>query len=273
MRHWILTTLMMMACVPALAETPRALQWQGTPLSIVLTPDQETILEVGDDVRVATPAFLSKLLSVTSLSGRIYLTANSPFESARIQLERLSDGLRIFVDLSARESAQTPAKIAITLPNQAAQQQATLVNETARHLAQTKMAPEALLVRYAMQSLYSPSHALEPLPGVSRAPMGLPNDIASRAFARWNVKAEPIAAWQLNGKVVTAIKLTNLSTRNEVLDPRWVTLSGQCLVRACYVSFSHPDLNKAGSASAIATAFLVTPGALSAHLLPEVSHD
>lgn len=260
----------------AYASTPRAMEWQGVPLSVTLTPKQEIILNFGSDVRVATPAYLTSTLSVTSLAGRVYLTANAPFDVSRLQVMRLSDGMRLLLNVSAKTGEIAPPKVDIVLPTPASETSVSLPNggthsETEQHLARLKMAPEALLVRYAMQSLYSPSYAVEPLPGVVRSPMGLPKSLASSTFVKWHVKATPIAAWQLGNNVVTAVSLTNLSSHREALDPRLVTLGGTCLQSACYVAFSHPELGEADSDTKQATAFIVTPGPLSAFLLAEAS--
>lgn len=273
MRKLFSVLLALCICQSALAVTPRAMQWQGVPLAITLAPRQEMILNLGADVRVATPAYLTSTLSVTSLAGRVYLTADAPFDTSRLQVMRLSDGMRLLLDVSAKAGEVAPSKVDIVLPTPASASSVELpnnVSNTEQHLARLEMAPEALLVRYAMQSLYSPGHAVEPLPGVARSPMGLPKNLASSAFVKWRVKAAPIAAWQLGDKVVTAVSLTNLSSRRETLDPRLVTLGGTCLQAACYVAFSHPELGEASSDTEQATAFVVTPGPLSSFLLSEV---
>lgn len=251
----------------AFASTPRAMEWRGVPLDITLTPGQETIVNLGSDVRVARPAHLGTQLSVDSLAGRIYLTANGPFDTSRLQVMRLSDGMRLLLDVSAKPGVVTPPQIDVVLPSNNEADSHESVSAAAQHQAALGMAPEALLVRYAMQNLYSPAQAIEPLPGVVRAPMGLPKNIAQQTFAKWRVNAKPIAAWQLGDKVVTAVSLTNLSSRSETLDPRLVTLGGHCLLSRCSVAFSHPELGAAGSQSEQATAFLVTPGPLASHLL------
>ena len=264
--------LLTLVSLSAFANTPRAMEWRGVPLSITLPPEQETIVNLGTDVRVATPAHLAPSLRISSLAGRVYLTATEPFDIARLQVMRLSDGMRLLLDVSAKNGANTPPQIDIALPGAATEQgvnaKETTTSERDAHIAHLRMAPEALLVRYAMQSLYSPSHALEPLPGVVRSPMGLPEDIQANAFSKWRVRAKPIAAWQLGEQVVTAVSLINQAERREALDPRLVTLGGQCLLSRCAVSFSHPELGAADSATKQATAFIVTKGPLADNLLP-----
>ncbi|MFA0044808.1 TIGR03749 family integrating conjugative element protein [Vibrio sp. 10N.261.51.A1] len=261
---WLTLLLSLMTHIHAQASTPRAMEWQGVPLQVVLTPGQETILTLGNDVRVAQPAHLTPYLSMTSLAGRLYLTATEPFDSTRLQVMRLSDGLRLMLDVSAKAGVVTPPQIDIVLPGGKSKGNDRQMGST----TEPQMAPQALLVRYAMQNLYSPSHAIEPLSGVVRAPMGLPRDISLSAFSQWRVNARPIAAWQLGEQVVTAVSLTNKASKRETLDPRLVTLSPRCFALRCAVSFSHPDIGNAGSPTAQATAFIVTPGPLAGYLLP-----
>ncbi|MEZ9578114.1 MULTISPECIES: TIGR03749 family integrating conjugative element protein [unclassified Vibrio] len=265
---WWILLLSLMTHTNAQASTPRAMEWQGVPLQVVLTPGQETTLTLGSDVRVAQPAHLTPYLSMTSLAGRVYLTTTEPFDSTRLQVMRLSDGLRLMLDVSAKAGVVTPPQIDIVLPGgeEEGNNLSRAANES--HRSQLKMAPQALLVRYAMQNLYSPSHAIESLSGVVRAPMGLPRDISLSAFSQWRVNAKPIAAWQLGDQVVTAVSLTNKASKRETLDPRLVTLSPRCFALRCAVSFSHPEIGNAGSPTAQATAFIVTPGPLAGYLLP-----
>ncbi len=262
------------------SSTPRALTWQGTPLALHVAVDKELIIQFDSDVRVAMPAYLSGKATVTTLAGRVYLTSFAPFERARFHVERLNDGARLLLDITASSaddgSVTAPSHVDIVWPSHHASTAQDTPNKPVLPTSATlKMAPQALLVRYAMQNLYSPSHAIEPLNGVMRAPMGLPSSMPYSLFPKWSVHASPVAAWRLGKEEVTAITLTNTEQRPITLDPRYVTLGGRCLLEACYVAFSHPNLGPAGSATDSASAFIVTSGRLVDHLLPprEVTHD
>ncbi|TOO79558.1 TIGR03749 family integrating conjugative element protein, partial [Vibrio parahaemolyticus] len=74
----------------AFASTPRAMEWRGVPLNITLTPGQETIVNLGSDVRVARPAHLGT---------------------------QLSDGMRLLLDVSAKPGVVTPPQIDVVLPS------------------------------------------------------------------------------------------------------------------------------------------------------------
>ncbi|WP_052478955.1 TIGR03749 family integrating conjugative element protein [Vibrio jasicida] len=266
-RFWALALMVMLSASPV-ASMERAMEWEGTPLPLALTPGKELVVNFGDDVRVAMPAHLSATLSAASLGGRVYFSANAPFDVARVHVERLSDGLRVLLDVRADSAWQALSKVDIVLPGKDGRDNITEEANAPSASEALKMAPEALLVRYAMQSLYSPSYAIEPLPGVGRMPMGLTSNVQVQAFPFWAVTATPLAAWSLNDNVVTAIEVKNLSAQIQPLDPRQVALGGACLTQSCMVSFVYPELGPKGSQSDSATAFVVTPGPLRQHLLP-----
>ena len=277
----LLRSLMLMAaclCAAPAFSMERVMRWEGTPLPLTMTPGQELIVNFGDDVRIAMPAHLKSVLSTASLGGRVYLSANADFNITRLHVERLSDGMRVLLDVQAGTALSAFPQVDVVLPkhigapvNDTAAATSPSHNEPSTVASQSqalKMAPQALLIRYAMQSLYSPSHAIEPLSGVVRMPMGLTNNIQASAFPYWAVEATPIAAWKLGSDVVTAIEVRNLSNNTQSLDPRQVALGGACLMRSCMVSFVYPEIGAVGGESASSTAFVVTPGPLRQHLLP-----
>ncbi|GEK15391.1 TIGR03749 family integrating conjugative element protein [Aliivibrio fischeri] len=266
----LLRSLMLMAtclCAAPAFSMERVMRWEGTPLPLTMTPGQELIVNFGDDVRIAMPAHLKSVLSTASLGGRVYLSANADFNVTRLHVERLSDGMRVLLDVQAGTALSTLPQVDVVLPKHIG----APVSDTAATVSQSqalKMAPQALLIRYAMQNLYSPTHAIEPLSGVVRMPMGLTNNIQASAFPYWAVEATPIAAWKLGNDVVTAIEVRNLSNSTQSLDPRQVALGGACLMRSCMVSFVYPEIGAVDGESASSTAFIVTPGPLRQHLLP-----
>lgn len=246
------------------AASDRVLAWEGEPLTVTLPVGQEVILTLDGDVRVGVPSSFYQHATLDSLKGKIFITASKPFESQRIQIERLRDGERIVLDIRAQQNADTPSRIDIDMPDEQKQQAQVKQDKDAlgKHINQLQMPAPALLVRFAQQSLYSPSHAIEPLPGITRSTMHLDKDIAAQAFPLWPVIAQPLAAWTLAGYTVTAIKLTHQYNAVLNLDPRQVS------ARAFGVSFAYPDLGPVNTDSAINTAFIVTSGPLFQSLPP-----
>lgn len=240
-------------------QTPRVMQWDGVPLSLTVSVGQELILNFDGDVRVGLPATLYTHANVDSLQGRVYLTASAPFETERLQVERLHDGQRFLIDIRAQEGVNAPAQVDIVSRDIQAEQQKhkRIAKAAANHQQKLQMPIPTLLTRFAMQQLYSPAHAIEPLPGVARVDMNIDDNIQARAFPLWPVKAKPVAAWTLNGYTVTAVNLTHERTSVLHLDPRQVTADLSA------IAFAFPDLGSAGTDSAHSTAFMVTKGPLS----------
>ncbi|NRD34622.1 TIGR03749 family integrating conjugative element protein [Shewanella sp. DC2-4] len=270
MKRMILLTLSMMLATPLLANPAteavhsRAVVWDGVPISISLPVGKEMLLSFDGDVRVGVPSALYQSANIDSLRGTIYITANKSFESQRLQVERLRDGLRMLIDVRAQEGITTANQVDIVTTNEeaAANEKQATQDALTQHVNRVTMPIPTLLVRYAYQNIYSPSHAIEPLPGVSRATMQIAPDIQAQAFPLWPVNAKPVAAWSLGGYTVTAVTLTHRNNDTLTLDPRQVTA-------ALYgTTFAFPDLGPAGTDSAISTAFLVSKGTLADSLPP-----
>ena len=256
---------LLLLCISTIVEAnERAYQWQGTPITITISVNEELILNFEDEVKVGVPGIVSSSAQIDSLSGKVYITANVPFDRQRLQIARLSDGQRLLIDLTAIEGGnrETGKRSMIDVHFDAPDNTDTpnVSALDALHV-RSQMPIPALLTRFAYQSLYSPAHAIEPLPGVARTAMRLDSDIAASAFPLWAVEATPVAAWSLKGFTVTAITLRHLNQSVFELDPRHIA------VDAYSISFAFPNLGPRGTDSAINTAFVVTKSPLH-QLLP-----
>ncbi|WP_246616103.1 TIGR03749 family integrating conjugative element protein [Shewanella sairae] len=243
----------------------RAVVWDGNPINVTVAVGQETLLSFDGDVRVGVPPLLYQSAAVDSLSGTIYITADKPFEAQRLQVERLRDGMVMLIDVSARAGimAQTQVDILTLDEKKALEEDVAINNAFEQHVQRLSMPVPTLLVRYAYQNLYSPSHAIEPLPGVVRSTMQIEKDIQPQAFSLWPVTATPVAAWSLDGYTVTAVTLTHQNNDSLFLDPRQVTADLYGL------SFAFPDLGPLGTDSSTSTAFMVSKGPLADSLPPK----
>lgn len=265
MHYWIIVLLTVLS-VPVHATTiatERVMAWEGKPLPVTLAVGKETLITFDSDVRVGVPSGLYQHARVDALRGTVYITANSAFESQRLHVERLRDGLRMLIDVRAQAgiTSQTQIDVVTKDEKQALDVAKATKKAQEQHVQQLTMPIPALLVRYAYQNIYSPHHAIEPLPGVTRIAMQLDKNIQSQAFPLWPVTATPVAAWAMADYTVTAITLAHLNNDTLTLDPRQVTAD------AYAVSFAFPDLGPVMTDSAINTAFIVTQGPL-ANVLP-----
>ncbi|MDT0501289.1 MULTISPECIES: TIGR03749 family integrating conjugative element protein [unclassified Halomonas] len=244
------------------------MHWERRPLAIPLPVDEERIVTLDRNVRVGLPPALAnpEVLRVQSAGGVLYLKAFETFETQRVRVQDVESGDVLLLDLSAGEGVSSEeilvvdsresstassssgsggAKTVSTPPSSAQ------ASGTAAQRASTTPVP-VLLTRHAAQSLYAPQRTIEPLRGVSRVPMRLPESL-STLLPSLPVTATPLGAWRLDGWMVTAVKLENNDRRRAFeLDPRW--LQGDFYS----ATFMHPYLAPRGSMEDTTTVFLVT---------------
>ena len=97
-------------------------------------------------------------------------------------------------------------------------QDANAYNEPMPNARPALPAPAAL-TRYAAQMFYAPLRSVEPLEGVRQVSHRLPTPLKTLLPAL-PVRATPLLSWQLDGYVVTAVRLQNQGQSRIDLDPR-----------------------------------------------------
>ncbi|WP_353980896.1 TIGR03749 family integrating conjugative element protein [Salinicola endophyticus] len=256
----------------ASANAIEILHWDRQPLPIDLPVGSERVIVLDRNVRVGLPREIAdpETLRVQSAGGAIYLKASKPFDTQRVRIQDVETNEVVLIDLTAKPSGASDEEIRIVFPNESAggrgdtaatdaeEEESTQASEPARE--NTPVA--VVLTRYAAQSLYAPERAIEAVSGVDRVAMRLPERLPSLLPAL-PVTAAPIAAWKLQGWVVTAVRLSNRdSSRAFELDPRW--LQGDLYS----ATFMHDTLGPRGSLRDTTTAFIVTRGQSLAQALP-----
>ncbi|MDR5893122.1 TIGR03749 family integrating conjugative element protein [Halomonas mongoliensis] len=261
------------------------MHWERRPLAIPLPVDEERIVTLDRNVRVGLPPALAnpEVLRVQSAGGVLYLKAFEAFETQRVRVQDVESGDVLLLDLSAREGASSeeilvvdsreasPARASASTGSSTGSRGAQ-ASEASRPSAQasggeaqqaTATPVPVLLTRHAAQSLYAPQRTIEPLRGVSRVPMRLPESLGT-LLPSLPVTATPLGAWRLDGWTVTAVKLENNDRQRAFeLDPRW--LQGDFYS----ATFMHPYLAPRGSVEDTTTVFLVTRrGGLDRALIP-----
>ena len=91
-------------------------RWERIPLALPLVIGQERIVFVDQNVRVGVPRNLEGKLRVQSTGGALYLLANEPIEPTRLQLQNMTSGEIMLVDIAAtpgqaNQPAPEPVKI------------------------------------------------------------------------------------------------------------------------------------------------------------------
>ncbi|MCE8005301.1 TIGR03749 family integrating conjugative element protein [Billgrantia ethanolica] len=232
------------------------MEWNRRPLSIPLPTGSERIVVLDRNVRVGLPAAIADpdILRVQSTGGVLYLLAHEDFDTQRVQLQDVESGEILLVDLSARQGASDEdIRIVEARPPTEAKDDERSTGSREANPGPRSPTPVAL-TRHAAQSLYSPLRTIEPLPGVRRVPMRLPESLPT-LLPSLPVIATPLAAWALDGYTVTAVRLTNQDRRRAFeLDPRW--LQGDLYS----ATFMHPSIGPKGSAEDTTAVFIVTRG-------------
>jgi integrating conjugative element protein (TIGR03749 family) len=244
-----------LSCALGLVERASAieiLRWERLPLSARLLVGQERVILTDHSVRVAVPNSVRELLRVQSAGGALYLKAAAPFPTTRLQLQDSESGALILLDVRA-ESAATgePALEPLRIVSVGDDGRTDGTADSRQPPAPTPLA--VLLTRYAAQSFYAPLRTVTPVAGLTAMPLrdDLPLDTLLPTLS---VRASALAAWRLSDHWLTAIKLTNISSRMLALDPR--LLQGDFVA----ATFQHGDLGPAGDATDTTVVYLVTRG-------------
>ena len=270
---------LLIALLVGLASSSSAteiLRWQRLPLPIHLVVGQERVILMDRNVRVGVPASLGERLRVQSAGGAIYLRANSPIEPTRLQLQDAENGALILLDIVAVSPAtdQPPLEpVRIIDDEQLTLRSRDHDGNASVHAERTKETPRPIhtapvavtLTRYAAQSLYAPLRTVEPVSGITSAPVSR-NLALETLLPMQPVRARALIAWRLDDYWLTAIKLTNTADRWLTLDPR--ALQGDFVA----ATFQHPDLGPAGNSTDTTVLYLITRGhGIAEALLPVIS--
>ncbi|WP_248767932.1 TIGR03749 family integrating conjugative element protein [Pseudomonas sp. MWU12-2345] len=275
----------LIASLAGYAQAVEILRWERIPLAVPLIVGQERIVFVDQNVRVGIPRSLADKLRVQSTGGAVYLLAKEPIEPTRLQLQNMTSGEIMLVDIAAtaggaNQPVLEPAKIVAgespatrygqgNTPVKAASNR-TALSPTASEQDTSEDPPPArretpipvVITRYAAQMLYAPLRTVEAVEGISQVNINHRLDLAT-LLPTLPVEATALGAWRLDGYWVTAVKLRNTSAQHLTMDPR--DLMGNFVT----ATFQHPYLGAMGDASDTTTVYLVTRGhGLAESLLP-----
>lgn len=243
------------------------LKWQRLPLAVPLHVGQERIIFVDQNVRVGIPRSLKDKLRIQSTGGTLYLRANEVIEPTRLQLQNVTTGELILIDIAATDAGGStelePVKIVSSESENEEKPPSATAAEPPAKPRQTPI--PVVLTRYAAQSLYSPLRTVERLEGVSQVRVNRALNLEGLLPAL-PVSATAIGAWQLEEFWVTAVQLRNQSTVDLQLDPR--ELQGDFVA----ATFQHQQLGKQGKAEDTTVVYLVTRAhGLAQSILPNQS--
>ncbi|MDX5628659.1 MULTISPECIES: TIGR03749 family integrating conjugative element protein [unclassified Brenneria] len=259
----VILPLLLLFC-PFFATATELVQWQRIPLPVELHVGHERVLLINKNVRVGYPAELGDKLRIQSSGGTVYLRASKPFTDTRLQLHDVESGELILLDVRAADGdALEPLELRYdeaVYRNDIPDRPDT--EAPADSVAETPFPVPVALTRYAAQMLYAPLRTVEPVVGIRQAPARLPATVTT-LLPTEPVTATPLAAWQLDGYAVTAIRLQNRSPGRIHLDPR--ALQGAFVA----ATFQHDWIGAQGTPQDTTVAYLVTDGGADHAILPE----
>jgi integrating conjugative element protein (TIGR03749 family) len=266
------------------ASAVEILRWDRIPLALPLIVGQERIVFVDQNVRVGLPRNLVDKLRVQSTGGALYLQAKEPIDPTRLQLQNMSTGEIMLVDIiatagKANQVAFEPVKI-VAGESPSTRYGQVSPKPASNHVAAPSLqssSPNAdedppaprretplpvVLTRYAAQMLYAPLRTVEPVDGITQVNLKRGLNLTT-LLPTLPVEASALGAWRLDEYWITAVKLRNTSTQHLALDPR--DLMGDFIT----ATFQHPYLGAKGDASDTTTVYLVTRShGLAESLLP-----
>ncbi|HEB99705.1 MAG TPA: TIGR03749 family integrating conjugative element protein [Thiotrichales bacterium] len=235
-------------------QTPERIVWNKTPIRITLPVGSERMIHFPAAVRAGIPAHINAILRTQSVDGTLYLTASRPFDTARVMVRETESGQTYLLDLRAVSSGGSTRPVEI----RTAGRQSAQTPPEAAGAARTGRSPGygyVALTRFAARQLYAPRRLMRDLPGIMRTPVSRDPVALVRGGA---VRAVPLIAWQSQGGAcpggcyVTAVRLTNITPRHQVLDPRG--LRGRWLA----ATFQHGRLFPAGDEADTTTVYLIS---------------
>lgn len=263
----LLTALPLLCLLSLNATALEIVQWQRLPIAVSLQVGQERIIFVDRNVRVGMPRSLKNQLRVQSNGGALYLRANGLIEPTRLQLQDMSNGEIILLDIAATEvpsdtPALEPLKIVKAEP---VEPDTTQLADTQEQKPTAQTPVPVVLTRYAAQNLYAPLRTVEPLHGVTQVRVDRHLNLQN-LLPTLPVQASVLGAWQLDDFQVTAVRLQNRSSSVLQLDPR--LLQGDFIA----ATFQHRSLDVQGTAADSTALYLITRGHdLAQALLPAMS--
>lgn len=212
--------------VHASPPTLQRIEWQKVPIEVPLIVGEEQRIEFQAPVKVGVPASIQPLLRTQSVNGAVYLLANASFDSSRVMVRELDSGRIYLLDVTAATegTAGEPIQIFVSEQTESSDGIPCGCDET------TSRQPGYIeLTRFTARQLYAPTRLADSIPGVVRVPIERgPFDLVHGGA----VDAVPLVAWRANGLYVTAVKLSNRTSRAQTLDPRalrgeWATATFQ----------------------------------------------
>lgn len=223
-----------LATRPPKPGTERAV-FNRVPIRVALPIDRERLITLPGVAALHVPDDIEQFVKIQSIDRTVYVTALKEFPSIRIVAELLGDGSQIPMDLQANaNSASASAELEVFMPSSAGATGNAANNDASGNAAQGSPEPAGAdmveLTRYAARMLYAPKRLALPRDNIVQAPLTL-RPVAGLLRGAL-VETVPLAQWRSGDLYVTAVRVTNKSTRPleivlEDLRGQWIAATAQ----------------------------------------------
>ena len=227
--------------------------WEKLPLEIGLKVGEERVIHFPSDIEHWLPTSISNHVIAQVVADTFYIKAIAEFPPVRFRIRERATNRVYLLDINAREDAEVPNVIVVVDENM-------IRGESEREAKITPSRSEdwrVRLTRYASQTLYSPARILEADSGIRRVP--LKPDVGVPLVRGGKVESKTIASWSAGGWYLHAVKLTNNSSDELILDPRisyrgnWDAVTAQHSKRGAQASLGSRE-----SDESITTVYLIS---------------
>lgn len=242
-----LALLLCLAPLPVLGAS--SLIYTGDPLPVLLPIGKERRIEIRDvqEIRIGLSSALKEHLHIESAGSHVWLTAWDAFPPQRVYL-KTSAGLLVLKVRTDPRAPTEPLDIAVDLKG----------SRSSSSLALDRPPSYVALMRYAIQTLYTPDHREDLVSGIRQILIDDKPVVLFRCRATYPsacgdaVESIPHAAWEALPYYVTAVKTRNRLPEPLMLDPR--DIRG----RFAASTIVHPRLDASGGTRDTTTVVLIS---------------
>ncbi len=210
MMRALLSIALLLVCQVALAESFEHVVWDKSPINIKLPLEKERMVLFQGPVKLIHNE-LEGFAIIQKTKDTFYIKALRSFAPKSVVVRVLPGGEVIKLNVNADPSYinKTPIQIlskesTLTIHDQEAMTPATPINYIT-------------LTRFAIQSLYAPERVLEMPQGVGRMPMNTHKTV--NLISGGGVMAHPLLSFGGDGLTVTAIRINNLLSKSQEIEP------------------------------------------------------
>lgn len=263
-RHVAQVIVIMFTCFGgtiALANEPKStevVRWDRTPIRLTLNVNQERLIQFPAPIQPGVPPSVAQKVRIQAIDDTVYITAQDNFDYERFQVRELESGRIYLLDLRAEKTTGHvhPVRVVTSTGNDEAAQVGTTAAAQQRQPAPAAPSYGYMeLTRYAAKQVYAPERLTDGMAGISRTPLSS-SEGDELLVGGGAIVAVPLASWRAsnngNNLYVSAVRLTNTSREQMVLDPRRIRGHWRA------ATFQHTFLAPAGHSADTTTVYLIS---------------